>query len=527
LGSAALVVVLVGLLAVLQHRGGSRADRLVMYCAAGAQDPVELIAQQYEDEYGVSVELQYGGSGELLNQMAINKFDNADLFLAADSFYTDSAREKGLAAEVLPIGHMRPVIAVRKDNSKSIRSLQDLLRDDVGVVLGNSDGPAIGRTTKERLEQVPRGDSTFWAALEKHVTKRGVFKPTVNDVARDVKLGSMDAGIVWDTTVAMPKFRDELRAIAVPELEGDPSLAGISVLASSQRPTDALKFARFLTARDRGLPVFEEYGFRPVEGDVWAERPQLTFFCGAVNRRAVEKIVDDFQAREDVEIKTIFEGCGTLTGLMKTMKDQGSESGFPDFYMACDVYYLENVKQWFQEAANVSDTEIVLAVPKGSKRVTQLSDIVKPGIRVAVGEPDRCTIGALTRRLLQREGLYERLKAKQKEPGELVVEKLSSAHLVPDIVTDNVDVAVAYITDVLANRDEVDIVRIDSPLNIAVQPFSISRSSDFKYLTRRLFRRIANSPEAFERVGFHFRLDESAGDPATDGREDRETEEGP
>ena len=89
------------------------------------------------------------------------------------------------------------------------------------------------------------------------------------------------------------------------------------------------------------------------------------------------------------------------------------------------------------------------------------------------------------------------------------------------------DVAIAYITDVLANRDEVDIVRIDSPLNIAVQPFSISRSSDFKYLTRRLFRRIANSPEAFERVGFHFRLDESAGDPAADGREDRETEEGP
>ena len=54
--------------------------------------------------------------------------------------------------------------------------------------------------------------------------------------------------------------------------------------------------------------------------------------------------------------------------------------------------------------------------------------------------------------------------------------------------------------------DRVDIVRIDSPLNKAIQPFSIARSSEFKHLSRRLFRKIANSPEAFEDVGFHFRL---------------------
>jgi hypothetical protein len=35
-----------------------------------------------------------------------------------------------------------------------------------------------------------------------------------------------------------------------------------------------LKFARYLTARDRGLPAFDKFGLRPVEGDVWAERPE-------------------------------------------------------------------------------------------------------------------------------------------------------------------------------------------------------------------------------------------------------------
>jgi molybdate transport system substrate-binding protein len=274
------------------------------------------------------------------------------------------------------------------------------------------------------------------------------------------------------------------------------------------------------------LPHFEEFGFRPVEGDVWEERPQLTFFCGAVNRRAVEEIVDAFQAREGVEINTIYDGCGILTGRMKTVEQQDTARGFPDVYMACDVYYHENVKQWFHEPKYVSDVEIVIAVPKGGTKVKQLADLIEPGVRVAVGEPDQCTIGALTRRLLQREGLYEKLKAKQQEPGEVVVEKSSSALLVPDVTTSSVDAAVAYVTDVLANRDKVDIVRIDSPQNMAIQPFSVAQSSKFKHLGRRLFERIAKSPEAFEDIGFHFRLGEQER-PMSESDSSHEKREGP
>jgi hypothetical protein len=79
-----------------------------------------------------------------------------------------------------------------------------------------------------------------------------------------------------------------------------------------------------------------------------------------------------------------------------------------------------------------------------------------------------------------------------------------------------VDAAVAYITDTMANRDDVDIVRIDSPLNVAIQPFSIAKTSDHKYLVRRLFQRVAASPEAFEDVGFHFRLNEAADSSASE-----------
>lgn len=523
LGGAGLVVIL---LLMLNFGGPKRPNgptaeqnSISVLCAAGVRHPMEDIAQMYEEEYGVVVNLQFGGSNSLLSQIDLNKFSTADLFLAADSYYTDKAVEDGLAAETLPIAHMRPVIAVRKDNAKGIESFKDLLSDDVSVVAANPEAAAIGMVTKSCLEKITEDDSNLWAKLEEHVTAHGVFKPTVNDVAADVKLGSVDAGIVWDATVAMPDFSDELQAIAVPELEGEPNMVSIAVLNSTRQATEALKFARFVTARDRGMPLFEKYGLRPVEGDVWAERPEISFFCGSVNRRAVEKIIDDFQERENAVVNTIYDGCGILTSRMKTIEDQRQDLGFPDVYMACDVYYLENVKEWFQEAANVSDTEIVIAVPKGSEKVQSLDDLIKPGVRVAVGEPDQCTIGALTRRLLVKEGLYDQLKEKQGQEGEVVVEKSSSALLVPDVVTGHVDAAVAYITDTMANRDDVDIVRIDSPLNVAIQPFSIAKTSDHKYLIRRLFQRVAASPEAFEDVGFHFRLEQDEDAPASEADE--------
>ena len=503
------------------------ANQLSLYCAAGLRFPVEQIARQYEEEYHVRVEIQFGGSDTLLHQIEVNKFDTGDLYLAADDWYTDEAVTRGLAAETLPVADQRPVIAVRKDCAKSITGIRDLLAADIRVALANPDQAAVGRATRRALEQVGQGDDNVWRQLEQQVTRHGVFKPTVNEVATDIKIGSVDAGIVWDATVSMPTFRDELRMVAAAELESESDQVSICVLNSSRQPTAAIKFARYLAARDRGLPVFAQHGLKPVDGDRWAERPEVTFFCGSVNRRAVEQIIADFQQREDAVVNTIYDGCGILTSRMQTIEGQRPEQGFPDVYMACDRYYLENVQQWFQEAVDVSDTDIVIAVPKGSTKVKSLADLIQPGVRVAVGEPSQCTIGALTRRLLVKEGLYDKLKEKQKQPGEIVVEKSSSALLVPDVVTGHVDAALAYITDVKANLDTIDVVRFDSPLNVAIQPFSIAKTSDHKYLGRRLFQKIAHSPRAFEQVGFHFRLPTDSTLPTAGRKETAETAAGP
>ncbi len=484
----------------------SEQQTLVMHCAAGVRVPVEEIAAEYEKKYGVHVELQYGGSNTLLSQIQVNKYGTPDLFLAADDFYTDKAHKDGLAKERLSIAYMRPVIAVPKDNPKNIQSIRDLLKDDIRVSLGSPEQAAIGLAIQERLKAYKADDSDLWTKLEEHVTKVGVFKPTVNDVANDVVIGTADAGIVWDSTVAMPKYAENLIGIPVEELDGDPNLISVCILTSSTQPTVALRFARYLTARDRGLLVFKRYGMRPVDGDIWVENPEITFFCGAINRLAVAKVVEEFSDREAVTVNTIYDGCGILTGRMKAIDGQSPDLGFPDVYMACDRYYLDNVKDWFQDDANVSDAEIVIVVPKGSDQVKSLEDLIKPGIRVSIGQPEQCTIGALTRRLLTQQGLYDKLKEKQKAEGEVVVEKSSSALLIPDVISGHADATVAYITDTIATRNDIEIIRIESPLNLAIQPFSISRTSVHKHLVRRLFTRVSEAKDSFEAAGFRFRL---------------------
>jgi molybdate transport system substrate-binding protein len=513
---ALAILAVAGLLLFLGGPGEVEdSKKLVLLCAAGMRVPVEKLVEEYEKEYGVHVEVQFNGSNSLLTGLQVNEHIDADLYLAGDDFYTEKAVQAGLAKEQLPIAYMRPVIAVPKDSKLDIKSIRDLLTDDIRVVLGNPDQAAIGKAVRGRLEKIEYGDSddesknNLWAALEEQVTKNGVFKPTVTDIAMDIKIGTVDAGIIWDSTVAMPKYRNELRAINVPELDGNPNQVTICIVTKSKRATSALRFARFLTSSDRGLPVFKEYGFEPVDGDKWAKTPKLTFFCGAVNRRAIETVVEDFALREGVEIDTSYDGCGILTGRMKVVDGQNTDQGFPDVFMACDRYYLETVQEWFGKGIDVSDAEIVIVVPKGSDKVKSIHDLIKPGIRVAIGEPDQCTIGALTKRMLSNEGgLYEKLKAKQQQDGELVVEKSSSSHLLPDVVSGNVDAAIAYITDAVANSGDVDVIRIKSTHNLAIQPFSVAKSSQHKHLAQRLFDQIANSKEAFEKAGFHFRLDD-------------------
>ncbi|MFK7820130.1 MAG: molybdate ABC transporter substrate-binding protein [Planctomycetaceae bacterium] len=489
---------LIGVLAVLgwflfdmQRPNAIAGKKLVVYCAAGIRPAMQPIIDQYEREFDIDIDVQYAGSNSLLSQIDIAR--TGDIYIAADESYINMAVDRGIVREAIPVARQRPIIAIKKGNPKNISSVKDLLRTDVVTAMGNPDQAAVGKVTRRLLKA-----SGQWKELESRIQTDGVFKPTVPEVANDAVLGHVDAAIIWDATIT--NYKDKLEAINVPELDAGVADIAVGVMTSSETPPRALHFARYVAAPSKGQAVLKAKGFETTPGDPWAEVPKLTFFCGAVNRRAVEPAIDAFKLREGADISVVYNGCGGLTGSMKTIENQNTDQGFPDTFMACDIYYLSVVQDWFEEGLVISDTDIVIVVPKGNpKNIQTLSDLTNDDVQIAVGQPEQCTIGVLTRRLLAAERIEDKVN--------IVTQTTSSSLLIPAVTEGAADAVLAYKSDTLAVTDQIDVIPIASDLSTAIQPFSIARSSKNKQLARRLFDAIATSRKQFEAAGFNWRLE--------------------
>ena len=57
---------------------------LLVHCAAGLRRPMSEISRQYEEEFGIKIILQFGGSGALESQLMVA---GGDLYLPADQGY--------------------------------------------------------------------------------------------------------------------------------------------------------------------------------------------------------------------------------------------------------------------------------------------------------------------------------------------------------------------------------------------------------------------------------------------------------
>ncbi len=475
------------------------AERLVLFSAAGVQAPVQQTIEEYERYYQethgrrIHIEVEYGGSGTLLSRLQVAR--EGDLYLAGDESFIRIARDYGLVQESLELAKMTPVIAVSEEKAGHISSLQDLLDGDYRIAIGVPDGTAVGSATRAALKRIDQ-----WKAFERKVE---VTKPTVNDLANDVKIGAADAAIIFDITAR----QFDLEYVTDAALDEESVQVEIGVLSSTQQPAAALHFARFLAAPEYGQKHFRSHHFNVVEGDRWSDVPEVNFFSGGLNRQAMEPVIDAFERREGVRINTIFQGCGALNAQMATIRDQNPDMGFPDAYLACDVYYLNPVSEWFENQATVSNTRMVIVTQKGNPRnIRELEDLTQPGLRIVVGHPTHCTIGGLTERLFKAKGLYDEIMEN------VVEQQPSSGMMVPPVVSGAADASVAYYNDTLAEGDRLHVIELDTEYARAVQPFGVESTSKNKQLMLRLYQFIGQSQEIFEELGFGWELGRSPDD---------------
>lgn len=484
--SCALILVLIGLMYWGGGNGLGRGDgkTITIYCAQGVQKPMEKIIAEYEKLTDVTVLTNYSGSGTLLAM--IDAANSGDIYLAADISYCEEAREKGVVDEIFSIAYQRPVLAVAIGNPKNILSVDDLLarRDELRISLADPERAAISRVAKSALDQEGK-----WLPLwESLLVSRG----TVDEVATDVGMDNCDVGIVWNATALQRNDIDIVDdALFLPQ---EKTIA-LSVLSMAKNPTRALHFARFVTARDRGLLHFEEFGYDPVEGDTWAHEPEITIYSGGLNRLAVQETIHDFEKREGVTVLTNFSGCGVLV-------DQMEAGASPDMYFACDVSFMKLVEDKFLQSMTVSTTKMVVITSTESDLGTlSLRDLTREGLKVGITNPEKSALGALSRNLLQKHGLWEAIQ----ESGNIKDMPATADTLVYQVEIGALDAAIVYQANT-SQSDKLVVSSINDPTANAVQPIAIGRDSPHSRLAERLVRRIrsAQSRELFEDLGFQW-----------------------
>ncbi|MFZ7102522.1 MAG: molybdate ABC transporter substrate-binding protein [Peptococcaceae bacterium] len=256
----ALVVVLIGLLFLggcssevadkqEEPKAPEEPQALFAYVGANLKDPVTDLAQAYEEETGVKVELTFNNSGALLNQ--VTTMQKGDIYMPGGMPFVEQAKEKGHIDQVAgPIAYHTPVIITPTGNPARISAIEDLAKEDVKLVIPDKDATAIGKTIYKIFNKIGKT-----AEIEKQIIAN---LETPAKVLAAITMGQGNAGIVeYSNTL---KARDQLEVVeidpGVNEIQEIP-IASLVYAADKELAADFLKYVQ-----ENGPEAFAKHGFK-------------------------------------------------------------------------------------------------------------------------------------------------------------------------------------------------------------------------------------------------------------------------
>ncbi len=228
---------------------GRESGKLTLYCGAGIRPAAAELAEEFGRKQGVTVECDYAGSEVLLSRIKLT--EQGDLYMPGDVHYIDQAEKEGLIASKKNACYFVPVILVAKGNPKNVGSLADLLKPDVKIGLGDPKACAIGRKSSKLFAK----NGIDEEAINRNVAFRSM---TVNELGNQVKMGALDAVIVWDAMAAY--FADDTDRVVIPVEKNAISTVAIGVLSCSKQGQLAEQFAAFV-ASDEGREIFKKHNY--------------------------------------------------------------------------------------------------------------------------------------------------------------------------------------------------------------------------------------------------------------------------
>lgn len=189
----------------------------------------------------------FAGSDQLALQ--IRQGAPADVFASASPRYTELAYRDGYVTKPVVFATNKLIVLVPRSNPAGIKSVYDLRRPGLKVVIGDKTVP-IGSYTRQILDALGITNDVMTNVVSQETDVKGI-------VAK-VALGEADAGFVYRTDARPVASRTH--TIALPDWAQPPVRYEVAVVKASSRLAAARAYVKKVTSR-RGRKLLAAAGF--------------------------------------------------------------------------------------------------------------------------------------------------------------------------------------------------------------------------------------------------------------------------
>jgi len=133
---------------------------------------------------------------------------------------------------------------------------------------------------------------------------------------------------------------------------------------------------------------------------ITSDAARLLVYAGAASKPPAEEIARLYEQKTGTKVDLVFGGSGYVLSQMKLAREG-------DIYFPGSSDYMEKAKR---DKAVIPDTEKItvylvpaINVQKGNpKKITSLKDLTRPGVRVAIANPEGVCVGAYAVEIVER-----------------------------------------------------------------------------------------------------------------------------
>ncbi|NDP21991.1 MAG: molybdate ABC transporter substrate-binding protein [Paludibacter sp.] len=441
---------------------------LICYVGGTMRPPMEEIIKQYEKETGIKINLDYGGSGELLTRIKETK--KGDLMVVHDPFFAETER-KGLVEAGWAVAYLKPVIIVAKGNPNMINNIYDLGKPGIKVVLTDPIYSTTGYIVKAMFNKM---DSASVIRIKQNVVSnmRGGY-----EAANAVVLKTADATIAWDAVAFLRK--DEVDVIPInPEVMPKPSVDAITsatfgavdlgkikvtlgLLKCSSNKEGALKLAKFICS-ESSKKIWQKYGFStPVSEEQLTvsdfSKTPIFLYCGAGLRKVMDKLITAFNDKYKIPVDVSYDGSNRLLGQLKLTKKG-------DVFIPGDAEYVQSALEdgLIDSFKHISYFLPVILVNKECKfKINRVEDLLLKGVRIGQGDVKSAAIGRITTKILEKNSISLANWNKNVVLNTATVNELGLA-----IKLGNIDAAIVWKAIAMDYQKEANIILIPKENNV-------------------------------------------------------------